>query len=51
MQAVATGKVLNLIVNLPPRFGKSALACIAFPAWVLQEILGQHFYLHQFLKA
>src|SRR5262249_13652702 len=33
--AVAQGKIQRLIINLPPRYLRSLLASIAFPAWCL----------------
>jgi hypothetical protein len=32
---VRLGKIKRLIINLPPRYGKSLLASMAFPAFVL----------------
>lgn len=34
LEAVASGDLLRLIVNLPPRSGKSILASVLWPAWV-----------------
>lgn len=34
LQAVADGQIKRLIVNIPPRMGKSSLTSVAFPAWV-----------------
>src|SRR5271170_3138133 len=34
LEAVADGDVTRLIVNLPPRSGKSLLASVLWPAWV-----------------
>lgn len=34
LEAVASRDIKNLIINIPPRFGKSSLVSIAFPAWV-----------------
>lgn len=33
LEAVAAGEIRKLIVNLPPRFGKSLLASVFFPCW------------------
>lgn len=32
---VSRGEITRLIINLPPRMGKSLCASIAFPAWIL----------------
>ncbi len=34
LQAVADGEIKRLLINVPPRFGKSSLCSVAFPAWV-----------------
>ena len=34
LEAVAAGQILRLIINIPPRFGKSLLASVLFPVWV-----------------
>ena len=34
LQAVASGDVRRLIINIPPRCGKSNAVAVAFPAWV-----------------
>lgn len=34
LEAVANREIKNLIINIPPRFGKSSIVSIAFPAWV-----------------
>lgn len=34
LEAVATGEIRNLIINIPPRCSKSSLVSVAFPAWV-----------------
>lgn len=34
LEAVAAGKIRNLIINVPPRHMKSSLVCVLFPAWV-----------------
>lgn len=34
LEAVARAEILRLIVNLPPRSGKSLLASVLWPAWV-----------------
>lgn len=33
LEAVSRGEVLNLMVNIPPGFGKSLLASVYWPAW------------------
>src|ERR1700720_3521796 len=35
LAAVRAGKIRRLIINLPPRYLKSLLASVAFPAWCL----------------
>lgn len=35
LEAVRTGAIKRLIINLPPRYLKSHCASVAFPAWVL----------------
>ena len=34
LEAVATGEITKLIINLAPRFGKSLLASVFFPCWL-----------------
>lgn len=34
LQACAEGHIRNLIINIPPRFSKSTLCGVLFPAWV-----------------
>jgi hypothetical protein len=34
LEAVADGEITRLIINVPPRSGKSLLATIFFPCWV-----------------
>lgn len=34
LEAVASGDIRKLIINLPPRSGKSTLGAVAFPAWM-----------------
>ena len=34
LEAVADGEIRRLIINIPPRHGKSILVNVAFPAWV-----------------
>ena len=34
LQACADGHIRNLIINIPPRFSKSTLTGVLFPAWV-----------------
>ena len=34
LEAVARGNIRRLLVNVPPRTGKTAIASICFPAWV-----------------
>jgi hypothetical protein len=35
LMALRAGKIRRLIINLPPRYLKSLLASIVFPAWCL----------------
>jgi hypothetical protein len=35
LMALRAGKIRRLIINMPPRYLKSLLASIAFPAWCL----------------
>ena len=34
LEAVCDGDIKRLIVNLPPRFGKSSVCSVSFPAWI-----------------
>lgn len=34
LQAVVDGEIRRLVINIPPRCGKSSLISVAFPAWV-----------------
>lgn len=34
LEAVADGEINRLLINIPPRCGKSSLISVAFPAWV-----------------
>ena len=34
LEAVCDGDIKRLIVNIPPRFGKSTICSVAFPAWI-----------------
>jgi predicted phage terminase large subunit-like protein len=34
LQAVVDGDIRRLIINIPPRMGKSSITSVAFPAWV-----------------
>lgn len=34
LEAVARGEIKRLVINLPPRHGKSLILSVAFPAWV-----------------
>src|SRR5260370_6946763 len=35
LQQCAIGAIKRLVITLPPRYGKSICASVAFPAWVL----------------
>lgn len=39
LQAIVDGQIQRLIINLPPRHGKSDLLSVAFPAWVWAQPL------------
>ena len=34
LQAVVDGDIRKLVINIPPRMGKSTICSVAFPAWV-----------------
>lgn len=34
LEAIVSGEIRKLIINMPPRHGKSLLLSVAFPAWV-----------------
>lgn len=34
LEAVAAGEIQRLVINVPPRHGKSLLVCVFFPAWL-----------------
>lgn len=34
LEALYTGDIQNLLVNMPPRMGKSMLISVAYPAWI-----------------
>jgi len=34
LEAVVDGQIKRLIINIPPRMGKSSITSVAFPAWV-----------------
>lgn len=34
LQAVVDGDIKRLVINIPPRMGKSSICSIAFPAWI-----------------
>ncbi|MGA1580294.1 MAG: phage terminase large subunit [Luminiphilus sp.] len=34
LEAVCDGEIRRLIINIPPRMGKSSITSVAFPAWV-----------------
>jgi phage terminase large subunit-like protein len=34
LEAIANRQIKNLIINMPPRYSKSSIVSVAFPAWV-----------------
>jgi hypothetical protein len=34
LEAVRVGEILKLLINIPPRFGKTSLVTVCFPAWL-----------------
>jgi predicted phage terminase large subunit-like protein len=42
LQAVVDGKIRRLIINCPPRIGKSSLTSVAFPAWTWTQPIDSH---------
>jgi predicted phage terminase large subunit-like protein len=42
MQAVTDGEIKRLVINCPPRIGKSSLCSVAFPAWVWAQPYSSH---------
>lgn len=43
LEQVAYGNIRKLLINLPPRFTKSLLVSVAFPAWVWAQIADPEF--------
>jgi predicted phage terminase large subunit-like protein len=43
LEAVADGEITRLIINIPPRYGKSLLATIFLPCWVWQRNPAERF--------
>ena len=37
LEAVCSGEIKRLIVNIPPRMSKSSLCSVAFPAWIWSQ--------------
>lgn len=33
LEAVTRGEIRNLLINIPPRYGKSTLICVMWPSW------------------
>jgi predicted phage terminase large subunit-like protein len=42
LQAVVDGQIKNLIINCPPRIGKSSVTSVAFPAWTWAQPINSH---------
>jgi len=42
LQAVVDGQITRLIINVPPRHGKSLLTAVAFPAWCWAQARKSH---------
>ena len=42
LQAVVDGEIKQLIINCPPRIGKSSLTSVAFPPWVWAQPIHSH---------
>lgn len=42
LQAVCDGDIRRLIINIPPRMGKSSITSVAFPAWVWAQSHRSH---------
>ena len=38
LQAVSEGQIRNLLVNIPPRCGKTTIASICYPAWTWRSL-------------
>jgi hypothetical protein len=34
LEAMQAGQIQNLLINIPPRFGKSTIVSVMFPAWL-----------------
>src|SRR5260370_28205062 len=43
LEAVAHGEITRLIINIPPRYGKSLLATIFLPCWLWLRSPAEHF--------
>lgn len=43
LEAVLTGQIKNLVINMPPRMSKSTLVSVMFPAWVWLRHPGKKF--------
>lgn len=42
LQAVVDGEIKRLLINIPPRMGKSSICSVAFPAWTWAQPLASH---------
>jgi len=42
LQAIVDGHITRLIINCPPRIGKSSLSSVAFPAWAWAQPIRSH---------
>jgi predicted phage terminase large subunit-like protein len=50
LEAVANGELRKLIVNLPPRYGKSLLVSVSFPCWMWLRAPAERFLFASYSK-
>ncbi len=46
LEKVAKGEITRLIINIPPRYGKTEIAVKMFIAWSLAKIQKQNLYIY-----